>query len=273
MIAEAMNATKEGVFGDFHFTHEEMHELSVASWLHDCGKLTVPEHVLDKATKLQTLIDRVELIKLRAEILRRDFALKNKDENLFAEFNQQLNLDMTFIEKLNIGGEFVHDADIQRLKEIQKKYQWKDEEKQSRHLISENDSAMLSIARGTLTKEEREMINEHVCATHDLLSTLPFPEDLKNVPKIAGAHHERMNGKGYPNALSGDEILLQSRILAISDVFEALTSVDRPYKSSKSIEEALKIMQTMVDEKKLDADIFAVFVKENIPEAYAKKHL
>lgn len=269
LIADAINKDDSGPFKDFSFDDDQIHELKTASWLHDCGKLTVPEHVMDKSTKLENLVDRVEVIRLRAEILRRDLSTK-KDAK---KHLQQLDKDLEFIAKLNQSGEFIPQENLDNLKTIHERYHWTDANGQTHGLLKEHELDCLSIARGTLTPEEREIINSHVTATQSLLETLPFPDGMKNVAIIAGSHHEHLDGKGYPKGKAHNEILLQTRILTIADVFEALSCPDRPYKNPNTVSEALAIMKRMVDEGKIDADVFNVFVSQRVFDAYGKDFL
>lgn len=131
----------------------------------------------------------------------------------------------------------------------------------------------LSVSAGTINSEERYAINHHIIQTIEILEKLPFPKHLSRVPEIAGAHHEKLNGNGYPKGLCGDEISFEARILAIADIFEALTASDRPYKKAKTLPQAIGIMQQLASKGELDQDLLNFFIVEKIPEHYGKVHL
>jgi HD-GYP domain-containing protein (c-di-GMP phosphodiesterase class II) len=324
---------------DFNMDEEDKkRELSIAAWLHDCGKIVTPEYVMDKATKLETIYNRIHEIRTRFEVIYRDLeieALKRKlngedeeeVERWLEKEKEKLQEEFEFIAKCNIGGEFMKDEDIKIVKQISKR-EWtrhfddklglshielqnlpkeKFNEKlpvkekllddKPEHIIKRDKREIedfkkfkfkveipenlynrgevynLTIKRGTLTKEEYFKIQEHVMMTIKMLERLPFPEHLKNVPLYAGAHHETLRGTGYPRRLKGDEIPIPARILAIADVFEALTASDRPYKRSKKLSEAIKILYFMVKDGDLDKDLFLVFLESGIYLEYAKRHL
>jgi HD-GYP domain-containing protein (c-di-GMP phosphodiesterase class II) len=296
-IADRINRMTEGPYADVYFNEELLKELRIAAWLHDVGKITTPEHVVDKATKLETVYDRIKTLKTRFEVLRRDHeidVLKNrfmdapicpaadpetaigfKDEAKINEisnaFIKGLEEDIGFLVNANTGGEFMADEMVARIKDIAERTWLYDGTPQP--LLTENEVYNLTIRRGTLNDEEREIINNHARITYKMLSQLPFPKKLKRVPDYAAAHHEKMDGTGYPNGLKGDEIPLQSRILALADVFEALTAKDRPYKKGKTLSEALKIMSFMIKDGHIDKDLFELCIRENIYLDYAKKEL
>ncbi len=208
--------------------------------MHDCGKVVTPEYVVDKSTKLETIYDRINTVVTRFEVLKRDAEiefLKQKvslleagkaDEipALEAEMKakvEQINDDRAFIEESNMGGEFMSKERQERVVAISK-YRWKTPDGADEPFLNENEVYNLNIAKGTLNHEEREIINHHVVATKKMLSTIPFPKNLANVPEMAGSHHETMNGTGYPDKLHRDQMSLPARIMAIADVFEALTA-------------------------------------------------
>jgi HD-GYP domain-containing protein (c-di-GMP phosphodiesterase class II) len=281
-IAEKINQIKDGHYADVHFDDNLIKELRLAAWLHDIGKITTPEYVVDKATKLETIYDRIETIKTRFEVTKRDHEiaiLKNRlagnvckeaGGGKEAELNK-IEEDVKFLVNANLGGEFMADELIERIKAIASRT-W-EPEGGSQPLLKDDEVYNLTIRRGTLTNEEREIINNHARVTYKMLSRLPFPRKLRHVPEYAAAHHEKMDGTGYPLGLKGDELTLQSRILALADVFEALTDKDRPYKKGKTLSEALKIMSFMVKDGHIDKDLFELFIKESIYLDYAKKEL
>ncbi|HOL59233.1 MAG TPA: HD domain-containing phosphohydrolase [Syntrophales bacterium] len=265
-LARAVNEEKEGAFAAVHFTDDELEELRIAAWLHDVGKITTPEYVIDKATKLETLFDRIELIRLRMELMKRDRKSPSGD------FDQdEMEEDLSFLERLNQGREFVTDEMLARLQRIaQYSYSLAG---QKEPLLYPDELENLSIRRGTLNDRERDIVNNHVRVTYKILSSLPFPKKLRNVPFIAGSHHEKLDGTGYPGGLTADKLPLQARILAFADIFEALTARDRPYKKAIPLEESIRIMADMAQRGHIDADLFALFVKKEIYKEYALKEL
>jgi hypothetical protein len=289
MLAEAANGTQEGALKDFRLTEEHYYELEVASWLHDCGKITTPEHVMDKATKLETIVDRIDAVCDRIEIIKRDAKLVMQ-EQMFKALHQgdevnaqshkaqyekllaQLSDDQNFLRQHNSGGEFMQPEDQARVRQIGR-YTWENERGEKQLLLSNDEMENLCIAKGTLNERERKVINNHVSATIKMLCSLPFPKSLKNVPVYAGSHHECPNGSGYPYQLSGDEFPIAGRILAIADIFEALTNGSRPYKKGMPLSQALKILESMKNDNKIDPDLFDLFVNEKIYLEYAKCYL
>lgn len=281
MLAEASHQEKEGPLAHFHLTDKDRYELKIASMLHDCGKITTPVHVVDKGRKLETIFDRMALIKSRFEIARRDLIIEKlnqssrADENLDEIYHARekaLLDDLHFLETANVGGERMKEEDIKRIQSIAKKT-WIDAEGKTQPLLTEEEVYNLSIVAGTLTKEERDIINYHIEATIKLLNQIPWPEHLKNVVEYAGGHHERMDGKGYPKGLKREEMSIQARCMGIADIFEALTASDRPYKKGMPLSQSLNIMNRMKDEGHIDPDLFDVFMKHKIYLEYAKKFL
>ncbi len=283
-VAAKLNSAEEGPFAGLRLNEDELKELRIAAWLHDVGKITTPEHVVDKATKLERIYDRIDLVKTRYEIIKRDHIIANgsahEDGGEAARIERSLDEDgffrvleeeMEFLGGANIGGEFMSDAAIERVRAIASRtYDVNGEE---RPLVTEEELKNLSIRRGTLSDEEREIINNHTVVTYKMLSELPFPKKLRHVPEYAASHHEKLDGTGYPLGLKGDQLSLQARILAIADIFEALTAKDRPYKKGKTLSEALKIMSFMVKDGHIDPDLFDLFIKERIYADYARKEL
>jgi len=324
---------------DFKISNEdEEREISIAAWLHDCGKVVTPEYVVDKATKLETIYNRIHEIRMRFEVIYRDKKIEALEKKLNGENPKQvdewldneykkLQEEFTFIANTNIGGEFLNDEDKEKIKEIAKKtwlryfdntlglsYAEREripanklnqtlpvkefllEDKPEhiiprtnteleefkkfgfkvdipKHLYNRGEIYNLSISRGTLTTEEFYKIQEHVIMTIQMLEQLPFPENLKNVPLYAGAHHETLIGTGYPRKLTKEELPIPARIMAIADVFEALTASDRPYKTPKKLSEAIKILSFMVKDGHLDKDLFKLFLKSGIYLEYAQEYL
>ena len=294
LLADAVVKTKTGPFADFTLTDQEMYELKIAAWLHDCGKVATPEFVVDKSTKLETIYDRIHEVETRFSVLQRDkqiiklkkelsverddsLSLKQKNEKFkqikseYQKSIRQLKKDLSFVKESNIGGEFMSDDKKQRINEISN-YKWKPNGKMQ-NFLSENEVYNLTIPRGTLTPEERQVINDHIVVTINMLDELPYPKHLKNIPEFAGGHHEKLDGTGYPKGLTKNEMSIQARIMAIADIFEALTARDRPYKKGKTLSQAMRILGFMKDDAHIDADLFDIFVKKKIYMKYAKGFL
>ncbi len=296
-VAELTQAIAHGMSDDtnqwktFSLNNDEHNELRIAAWMHDIGKITTPEYVVDKATKLETIYDRVNSVIPRFELLRAQLELdylkkrdklsaakgKDRDKKLrelqksYKEQLKEIEADCEFIKTCNIGGEFMEDAKIERLKKIASRKLRIGAESQD--FMTENEVYNLSIRRGTLTNEERVVIQNHVVLTIKMLQQLPWPKKLRRVTEWAGAHHEALNGKGYPNGLKGDQLSTPARIMAIADVFEALTAADRPYKPGKKISECIKILSFMVKDGHLDGDIVDYFIKSGLAQDYARREL
>ncbi len=289
MLAEAAVRTQEGALKDFSMTEDELYELKIAAWLHDCGKVTTPEHIMDKATKLETIFDRVHLIDTRFELLKAQQenkylmqvldtakagqAINTKQLQYEAKaIKKRLDDDKNFIRKVNFGSESMRPEDQQRVKDIAN-YEYVNESGHKVKFLSDDEVHCLTIQRGTLTPEEREVINNHIVVTINMLESLPYPEHLKRVPEYAGGHHERMDGKGYPKGLKREEMSVPARIMGVADIFEALTSKDRPYKKAKTLSETLAILARMKREHHIDPDIFELFIREKIYLHYAQEFL
>ncbi|WP_373975900.1 GAF domain-containing protein [Chitinibacter sp. SCUT-21] len=276
MLADAANRSELGELAHFKMTERDRYELKIAGLLHDCGKITTPVHVVDKATKLQTIFDRVTLIDQRFEILIRDLELSmlrgQLGEAQYAEQLQQLRADRALIHQANQGSEAMDDAQISRLESIAKMV-WVDSEGQTHAFLTSDELENLTIRKGTLTAAERAIINRHIEVTIQMLEALPWPSHLKNVPEYAGGHHERMDGKGYPRGLKREQMSVQARIMGIADVFEALTARDRPYKDGMKLSMALQILTRMARERHVDLDLFKVFLTERVWFDYAQRFL
>ena len=294
MLAEAVHETNSGPFADFKLTDQEMYELKIAAWLHDCGKVATPEFVVDKSTKLETIYDRIHEVETRFVVLQRDYeikklkaelsierdsslAVKEKKERIRALQNdhkkmiRKIKKELLFVKESNIGGEFMSDDKKQKIHDISK-YRWKPNGKMQ-NFLSDDEIYNLTIPRGTLTPEERQVINDHIVVTINMLDELPYPKHLRNIPEFAGGHHEKLDGTGYPKGLTKNEMSVQARIMAIADIFEALTARDRPYKKGKTLSQAMRILGFMKDDAHIDVDLFDIFVKKKIYMKYAKGFL
>jgi len=278
----------ETVFKDVHYSKDALKELEVAAWMHDVGKIATPEYILDKATKLETIYDRIGEIKMRFEYVkstlksqmleekivllsgRNQRGIKTLEENFLLEV-RSLDNDFLFLEQMNKPEGNLSPAEIERIENIaQKSYNFKGD---SFMLLSEDEVLNLSIKRGTLTDKERQKINEHAKISNEMLGMLTFPKKFSRVNEIASAHHEKLNGKGYPKGLKAKDISFEGRLMAIVDIFEALTANDRPYKRPKTIEETFHILEAMANKGELDRGIIRFLKETKAYEMYAKEHL
>ncbi|HVU01861.1 MAG TPA: HD domain-containing phosphohydrolase [Polyangiaceae bacterium] len=283
MLAAAACAADTGPFASFDLDDDQWYELRIAAWMHDCGKVTTPVHVMDKATKLETIFDRIDVVRARFEVLRRDVEIDYLRARgspaadpalLDAERKKklaELDDELAFLEKANIGGEFLEPEKQQKIVQIGNRTVTLGGV--PRPLLSPNEVKNLTISRGTLTNEERLVINGHMVQTINMLEALPFPRNLRRVPEYAGGHHEKMDGTGYPRGIFAGDMSIPARIMAIADVFEALTAQDRPYKPAKKLSETMRIMGFMKRDHHLDPDLFDLFVTSSVYREYAKKYL
>lgn len=315
LVGAACEAT-DGPFADFTLTEEEWYELHIAAWLHDCGKVTTPEYVVDKASKLETIYNRIHEVRTRFEVLRRDAEIdclkaqlagqdKSTAEAAFDARCAELEEQYQFVATANVGGEFMEDDDVERLHIVGAQL-WKrhfektvglspleqlrveahppppaphmeallsDLQEHQVGKYNQGELYNLAIKRGTLTAEERETINDHIVVTIKMLEQLPFPKKMRRIPEYAGGHHEKMDGTGYPRGLKKSEMSIPARVMAIADIFEALTAADRPYKKAKTISESLRIMSFMCKDQHIDPDLFDLFLKSEIWKTYADTYL
>ncbi|WP_325893382.1 HD domain-containing phosphohydrolase [Grimontia sp. NTOU-MAR1] len=336
MLAEAASKDKKR-FPDFTLNEQSREALYFAAWLHDCGKVTTPEFVVDKATKLETIYNRIHEVRTRFEVLKRDAEITYWQKRLegqsseildawLAEEHKTLDEEFAFIAKCNVGGEFMDKSNIAKLEKIAERswmrtiddiqgLSWEEEARRSargslmlpckEYVLSDTvdqkipwlpqqlntfkdwefklpvpqlqynrgELYNLSIQRGTLTEEERFIINDHIIQTINMLRKLPYPKHLERVPEIAGGHHEKLDGKGYPYGLDESSLSVDARIMAVADIFEALTASDRPYKKAKTLSEALKILAFMAKDKHIDEQLFRLFIEEKIYIHYAEQYL
>ena len=289
MIADAACKADYGIFKDFSLDEEERYELKIAGLLHDCGKVTTPVHVIDKATKLETIFDRIHVVNTRFEILKRDAEISFLNQKIAAIKSGNLSVipdleatlqqkiadycsDQEFLRICNIGSEFMS-AEYQERLTLIAKYRWIDPQGVETNFLTDNELYNLNVSGGTLTTEERKIINDHIVVTIEMLEQLPYPRNLRRVPEYAGGHHERMDGKGYPKGLTRDQMSLPARMIGIADIFEALSAKDRPYKQGKTLTECLQILGKMKLGNHIDPDLFDLFVSEKIYMRYANEYL
>lgn len=338
MLARAACIQDSGPYADFDLSKDEWEAVHVAAWLHDCGKVTTPEYIVDKATKLETIYDRIHEVRMRFEVIKRDAEIKclraiaageNREEAQagLTEQLRALDEEFAFVATCNEGGEFMAPEKIERLKKIAAKTwlrtlddalgisheekkrksgmpvtplpvteslladkpehlferraqdkiaadnKWGFRVKVPELLYNRGEVYNLSVSRGTLSEEERYKINEHMIQTIIMLSQLPFPRHLRQVPEIAGGHHEKMDGTGYPKMLKKEGMSPVARMMAIADIFEALTAADRPYKKGKTLSEALKIMSFMSKDQHIDAELFELFLRSGVYMEYAQSYM
>jgi len=288
LLADAVDGCKVGPLRDFTMTDRDRYELKIAGLLHDCGKVTTPVHVVDKATKLQTIFDRVALIDARFEVVKRDAEIALLRARLvklgqgrtdavgdaqLAACIREIDSDRDFLRFANIGSESMKDEDVARVLAIARRYRWRDSDGTGSDFLSEEELRNLTIRHGTLTPEERQIINHHIEVTIQMLEALPWPKHLKNVAEYAGGHHERMDGKGYPRGLKREQMSIQARCMGIADIFEALTAKDRPYKKGKTLTESLTILGKFKLNGHIDPDLFDIFMWERVYEKYARQFL
>ncbi len=288
MIAERINQSDIGPYKDIHFTPDEMAELRMAAWMHDVGKITTPEYVVDKVNKLACLFDRIDLVALRFDLIEKlfenlylqrkiGFLLEGKSEQQefrtldeeFAAEKDTLRNDLEFIRSVNVTAEFMSDDEVERIRRIgNEKYLMSGSEYP---YLTELEIENLSVRKGNLTEKERKVVENHALMTTRILSQLPFPRKLARVPKFAGEHHERLDGTGYHQRLDEKELLLQSRIIAFADIFEALTAKDRPYRKPMQMPQVIDILGLMKKDRHIDPDIYDFFMTENLHLEYAEK--
>jgi hypothetical protein len=338
MLAEHASNSNHPAFSDFRLENEDQwREFRIAAWLHDCGKITTPEHIVDKGSKLETIYNRIHEIRTRFEVLWRDaeihYLRQCRDDpegavkygRAMDEARRRLQDDFAFVARCNVGGEFLDADDRTRLQQIAgitwqrhfddrlglspiEELRFRDLPRASlpatehlladqpqhiiershptdfppeyginmdipEHLYNQGELYNLSVSRGTLTAEDRFKINEHMISTIKMLESLPFPQELRRVPRYASTHHETMKGTGYPRRLPGSALSIPERLLAVADVFEALTAADRPYKKAKPISEAVEILYRMALDRHIDRDSFELFIREKIYLEYAQRFL
>jgi HD-GYP domain-containing protein (c-di-GMP phosphodiesterase class II) len=283
MIARSLCQTQQGPFAGFSLSREDWYELRIAAWLHDVGKVTTPVHVMDKSTKLETIFDRIELVRTRFGLLRWELELELRTrlaepgadpDTVLADYHRQLGElgeELEFLEKANQGTEFLSAEAQAKIKAIGQRTFGLGANRCP--LLTEEEINNLTVSRGTLNAEERSIINQHMVHTIKMLEALPFPRNLKRVPEYAAGHHEKMDGTGYPRGAYAGDLSLPARIMAIADVFEALTAQDRPYRRGVKLSEAMRIMGAMKRDNHLDPELFDHFVRSGVYRDYARRFL
>lgn len=287
-LALAINEDVDGYYANVKFSDVELKELRIAGWTHDVGKIITPQHVMDKSVKLETIFDRGELVKTRylllAEETKTSFLEKEIEmlkgrasEDEIKKLNKKCDETIVamaeerdFVLKCNNPGEFMEDAKIERLKKIAEGTVVINGE--TRHIISDDELKNLMIRKGSITEDERSIMQDHINVTIKMLEKVPFVKKFKNAPFYAGTHHEHLDGSGYPRGLTAKDLPVQSRILALVDFFEALTAADRPYKKAMPLEKALSIIQFEVDGGKLDGNLFNLFKEKDVNAKYFEKY-
>ncbi len=263
------------IYKNIRYSKNDFKQIEIAAWMHDIGKISIPESIIDKPTKLQTIVDRIELIKERFEILIRDTKIAILEQKLSQEEGKnqiaQFQDDLAFLEVANIGGEYMGDDKIERIHKIAQYTYIKNG--QETPFLSKNEVNNLIIRKGTLTEEEKRLMNGHAKLSYDMLSALPFPKKFSDVLHIAANHHEKLNGKGYPRGLGEKDLVLEDRIMILADVFEALTASDRPYKDGKKLSEVFKILSFMVKDEEIDGELIRFFHKHEILKEYSNEQL
>ena len=288
MLADAVNDMNKGPLASFSMSEADRHELDIAGWLHDCGKIATPFHIMEKSTKLETIFDRIKYVDAKFEIISRDLKIAYQQkiicamklqkpievqqfERLLDTELKQLALDRALLQRVNVGGEFLGDAELEHIERIANKYQLVINDINT-PLLSADEVENLTIRRGTLTEAEREVMKRHMDVTKNILDALPFPKHLSNVTEYALGHHEKLDGTGYPRGLTKEQMSVPARLMAITDIFEALSAVDRPYKKAKPVSECLFILGSMVAKNHLDADIFAIFIESEVYKNYINEY-
>jgi HD-GYP domain-containing protein (c-di-GMP phosphodiesterase class II) len=284
-LAEAVDRVDSGPYKGVQFSRDQMREIRYASLLHDFGKVGVREEVLVKAKKLYPA--QLEVIKQRLGLVRRtlqneslklrmDFLLHNGNEKFHAaqkEFDSRLSDQLhqidEYAEAIVWANEptVLPEGNFDQLMEIAN-LQYEDLSGKKQPILTLEEIQMLSIRKGSLDEEERLQIESHVLHTLSFLQQIPWTNELRNVPEIARGHHEKLNGTGYPYRLSAPEIPVQTRMMTISDIFDALAAADRPYKKAVSIHRALEILELSVDDGELDPGLFEIFLSAKIFERW-----
>ena len=288
-MADVIHNTKEGPYKDVTFTQDQIYELRIAAYMHDIGKVTSPVEIVEKAKKLQTIFDRIQFIRLRMTYISQKIRIESQNTQIellkngadskklkILEQETQAKLKeikeiREFINKCNEPGEFLDDEVIDRLKEISQ-MTYTDDTDETQPFLTEDELINLSIRRGSITEAERKKMQDHAAVTLKMLKQIPFTKKLKNIPDFAGAHHEFINGKGYPLGLKGDEIPFEGKLMAVTDIAEALTASDRPYKKAMPLETVYRILRSMAEKEELDTALVELFIEKEVYKIYQQKY-
>ena len=288
-MADVINELKEGCFKDKTFSPDQLYELRIAAYMHDIGKVTSPVEIVEKAKKLQTIFDRIQHVRLRMTYIGQKIMLESQAtkiellQNGGANPSEIASLDKAtqdklyelndikeFINRCNEPGEFLDDETLDRLKEISIKT-FIDDGGEEQPFLTDDELVNLSIRRGSITEAERKKMQDHAAVTLRMLKQIPFTKKLQNIPGFAGAHHEFINGKGYPLGLKGDEIPFEGKLMAVTDIAEALTASDRPYKKAMPLETVYRILRSMVEKGELDSSLVELFIEKDVYKIYQEK--
>jgi len=286
MIARKINED-DIIFNNIYLSDDQMDELRIAALMHDTGKITTPDHIISKSSRLETVFDRIELIRTRWELFKTNLKLIAAQRKLSLldqteKHEEMARIDLMCIQKIetletemmtlstiNSSKESLDQGLIDQLEGINEKSC----EMSKNPYLTEDEFENLCVIKGTLTAGEREIINNHARLTEKILNKLPWPKKLSNIPSIAGAHHEKLDGSGYPLHLNKENINIQARILAIADIFEALCARDRPYKKPMTLSKTVAVLQQMSENHLIDEDIVKLFFESGVHIEYAKRHL
>ena len=288
-MADVIHNSKEGPYKDITFSPDQIYELRIAAYMHDIGKVTSPVEIVEKAKKLQTIFDRIQYVRLRMAYISQKIMLEGQNTKIELLQNgsdsgklkaleketldklEEIKEIREFINKCNEPGEFLEDETLERLKELSKKT-YIDDEGEQQPFLTEDELVNLSIRRGSITEAERKKMQDHAAVTLRMLKQIPFTKKLKNVPSFAGAHHEFINGKGYPLGLKGDEIPFEGKLMAVTDIAEALTASDRPYKKAMPLETVYRILRSMAEKEELDNGLVELFIEKEVYKLYQETY-
>ncbi len=287
MMTDEINSANEGYFQDMNFSEEELEEIKMAAWMHDIGKMATPQYLVDKGTRLQAIKDGIEIIELRFKYIKmvlqnawleekQKLIIGSDDKQLeqleekYGEKIQSVERDLQFLKRTNTVS-VVEDKDLEYIKKIAADSYWVND--QELNSLTDGEVENLSIRKGTLSQRERKTVEQHVTLTWKILDNLPFPKNLARVKDYASMHHERMDGKGYGRGLKKEELPLQARIIAIADIFEALTARNRPYRQPMKLSKVVAIMEDMKNENHINAELYDFFIKHNLHRKYAEMEL
>lgn len=281
LLANAINED-QGTYKAVSYSSDELQTIKIAALLHDVGKISTPEFIMQKSTKLEKVYDRLETIRERIEILKRDAKIdyleKQLDrattdhsssatfENHYHNQIQYLDTVFQYIERVNKGNDVVTDDDLAKIETF--KDMVYERQGVSVPLLQADEAENLAIKIGTLNNAERAKIKDHARVSLEILQTLPFPKKYQRVIDIAANHHEKLDGSGYPRGLSAEELSLEDRILILADLYEALSSQDRPYKEPHTLSQIFEILSFMANEGLIDKTLLQFFFESGTYKQY-----